>query len=276
MRSAKEENMKLEGKVALVTGGGTGIGEAIARRFVEDGARVCITGRRRQKLEEVAGTLPKGSVLAFAGDVSRYEDIKAMVAAALEFGGKLDILVNNAAKESRGSITELDPEEWRQVIEVNLTAPFILMRECIPHIIKAGGGSVVNIASLGGMRCLPATPAYCTAKAGLIMLTQQAALDYGPYKVRCNAVCPGATKTHLLETVAARLVEKLGTDTDGAYTYFTRNVPLRRACKPEEIAGLCSYLASDDSSFMTGAALLIDGGAAIVDVSGAAVTNAGL
>jgi meso-butanediol dehydrogenase/(S,S)-butanediol dehydrogenase/diacetyl reductase len=268
--------MKLEGKIALITGGGTGIGEAIARRFVEDGARVCITGRRRQKLEEVAGTLAKGSALTFAGDVSRYEDVKAMVAAVLGFGGKLDILVNNAARESRGSITELDPEEWRQVIEVDLTAPFVLMRECIPHIIKAGGGSVINIASLGAMRCLPACPAYCTAKAGLIMLTQQAALDYGPYKVRCNAVCPGATKTPLLETMAVPLAEKLGTDKAGAFTYFTRNVPLRRASKPVEIAGLCSYLASDDSSFMTGAALLIDGGAAIVDISGAAVNNAGL
>jgi meso-butanediol dehydrogenase/(S,S)-butanediol dehydrogenase/diacetyl reductase len=268
--------MKLEGKVALITGGGTGIGAAIARRFVEDGARVCITGRRYKKLKEVADALPKGSALAFAGDVSRYEDIKAMVRAALEFGGKLDVLVNNAARESRGSITELDPDEWRQVIEVNLTAPFLLMRECIPYMIKAGGGSVINIASLGGMRCLPATPVYCTTKAGLIMLTQQAALDYGPSKVRCNAVCPGATRTHLLETVAARLVEKLGTDEDGAFAYFTRNVPLKRVSRPEEIAGLCSYLASDDSSFMTGAALLIDGGAAIVDISGAAVSNAGL
>jgi meso-butanediol dehydrogenase/(S,S)-butanediol dehydrogenase/diacetyl reductase len=268
--------MKLRGKAALITGGGTGIGAAIARRFVKEGAKVCITGRRRQKLEQVAKTLPKESVLAFAGDVSRYEDVKAMVAAALEFGGKLDILVNNAARESRGRITELDPEEWRQVIEVNLTAPFMLMRECIPHIIKAGGGSVINIASLGGMRCLPACPAYCTAKAGLIMLTQQAALDYGPYKVRCNAVCPGATRTHLLETMAVPLSKKLGTNKAGAFAYFTRNVPLQRASKPEEIAGLCSYLASDDSSFMTGSALLIDGGAAIVDISGAAVSNAGL
>jgi NAD(P)-dependent dehydrogenase (short-subunit alcohol dehydrogenase family) len=268
--------MNLEGKVALITGGGTGIGAAIARRFVKDGARVCITGRRRQKLEQVARTSPKGSVLAFAGDVSRYEDVKAMVAAALKFGGKLDILVNNAARESRGSVTELDPAEWRQVLEVNLTAPFILMRECIPHIIKAGGGSVINIASLGGMRCIPACPAYSTSKAGLIMLTQQAALDFGPDKVRCNAVCPGATKTHLLETMAVPLAEKLGTDKVGAYAYFTRNVPLKRASEPEEIAGLCSYLASDDSSFMTGAALLIDGGAAIVDISGAAVSNAGL
>ena len=108
------------------------------------------------------------------------------------------------------------------------------------------------------------------------MLTQQAALDYGQQKVRCNAVCPGATRTRMLGTMADRLAKKLGTDRAGAFAYFTRNVPLQRVSEPGEIAGLCCYLASDESSFMTGAALLVDGGAAIVDISGAAVTNAGL
>jgi NAD(P)-dependent dehydrogenase (short-subunit alcohol dehydrogenase family) len=268
--------MNLKGKVALITGGGTGIGGSTARRFVKEGAKVCIMGRRQAKLEQLAAGLPKGSVLVAAGDVSHYEDIKAAVAATLQFGGKLDVLVNNAAQESQGGVTELDPSEWRYVIEVNLTAPFLFMKECIPHIIKAGGGSVINIASLAGMRCLPAAAAYCSTKAGLIMLTQQAALDYGPQKVRCNVVCPGATRTPMFETMASGLAETLGTDINGAFAYFTRNVPLRRVSNPDEIAGLCCYLASDDSSFMTGAALLIDGGAAIVDVSGAAVTNAGL
>jgi NAD(P)-dependent dehydrogenase (short-subunit alcohol dehydrogenase family) len=268
--------MTLQGKTALITGGGTGIGAAIARRFVKDGAKVCITGRRRQKLEQIASTLPKGSVLVFPGDITRYKHIKAIVAATLEFGGNLNVLVNNAAAESKASITELDPEEWRHVLEVNLTAPFMLMRESLPHMIKAGGGSVINIASLGGMRCIPACPAYCTSKAGLIMLTQQAALDYGQYKVRCNAVCPGGTQTDMLDGMIIPLAQKLGTDKQGAYEYFTKNVPLRRVSEPEEIAGLCLYLASEESSFMTGSALLVDGGAAIVDISGAAVSNARL
>jgi len=268
--------MKLQGKTALITGGGTGIGAAIARRLATEGAKVCIAGRRREKLEQTARTLPEGSVLVFAGDVSRYDDIKAMVAAAVDFGGGLDILVNNAAADSLGRVTELDPEEWRQVIEVNLTAPFLSMRESIPHMIKGGGGSVINIASLGGLRCIPACPAYSTTKAGLIMLTQQAALDYGPEKVRCNAVCPGATRTDMLEKMIIPLSQQLGTDKEGGYSYFTRNVPMRRACAPEEIAALCCYLASDESSFMTGGVLVIDGGAAIVDISGAAVSNAGL
>ena len=268
--------MKLEGKTALITGGGTGIGAAIARRFVKEGARVCIVGRRREKLEQVAKELPEGSVLEFPGDVSRYEDIKAMVAATFKFGGGLDILVNNAATDSLAPITELDPEEWRMVVDVNLTAPFLLMKESIPHMIKAGGGSVINIASLGGLRCIPACPAYTTTKAGLNMLTQQAALDYGKYNIRFNAVCPGATRTDMLEGMIIPLSEKLGTDKAGGYAHFTKNIPLRRACSPDEIAGLCNYLASDESSFMTGSVLVMDGGAAIVDVSGAAVSDAGL
>ncbi len=268
--------MKLKGKTALITGGGTGIGAAIARRFAKEGAKVCITGRRRGKLEQTVKTLPQGKALAFPGDVSRYEDVKAMVAAAVKFGGKLDILVNNAAADSMARITELEPDEWRRVVEVNLTAPFLLMKESIPHMIKAGGGSVINIASLGGLRCVPACPAYSTTKAGLIMLTQQAALDYGQYKIRFNAVCPGATRTDMLEGMIDMISRKMGTDKAGGYKYFLKNVPLRRACEPDEIAGLCCYLASDESSFMTGSVLLIDGGAAVVDISGAAVSNAGL
>jgi len=269
--------MNLKGKTALITGGGTGIGAAVARRFVADGAKVCITGRRRNKLEEVARGLPEGSVLASPGDVSRYDDIKRLVAEATRFGGgKLDILVNNAVTDSMGGITELDPGEWRQVLEVNLTAPFLFMKEAIPGMIEAGGGSVINIASLGGLRCIPHTPAYCVTKAALIMLTQQAALDYGPDKVRCNVVCPGGVKTDLSAKMVGPLAEVLGTDLDGGYQYFAKDVPLKRVADPAEIAGLCSYLASDDSSFMTGAALVIDGGAAVVDVQGAGVANAGI
>lgn len=266
--------MKLTGKTALITGGGTGIGAAVARRFVEDGAKVCIAGRRKEKLEEVAGTLPPESIITCPADVSDESDIKRMVAATLEFGGGLDVLVNNAAAGSMGGVVDLAPDEWRQVIEVNLTAPFLLMKECIPYMIEAGGGSIINIASLGGLRCLPENPAYCTTKAALIMLTQQVALDYGPKKVRCNVVCPGGVITDLSRMMVGPLSEKLGTDEDGGYAYFTKDVPLRRVAAPEEISGLCSYLASDDSSFMTGSVLLIDGGAAVVDVQGAGVNEA--
>ncbi len=268
--------MDLKGKTALITGGGAGLGVAITQRFIKDGAKVCISGRRPEKLEETAATLPEGSVLTCQGDVSKEADVKRMVEKTLEFNGKIDVLVNNAAHDVKGSITDLKPDDWRLVIDIDLTGPFLLMREVLPLMIKAKKGSIINIASMGGMRCLPICPAYCTAKAGLIMLTQQAALDYGPYNIRANAVCPGGIDTELLDEMILPLAEKLGTNKQGSLDYFSKDVPLRRVSKPEEITGICSYLASDESSFMTGSALLIDGGSAVVDVSGAAVKNAGL
>jgi meso-butanediol dehydrogenase/(S,S)-butanediol dehydrogenase/diacetyl reductase len=265
--------MKLTGKMALVTGGGTGIGAAIAKRLVQDGARVCITGRRREMLDQTAKDLPKESVVICQSDVSKYEDVKRMVATALEFGGKLDILVNNASIYTVASITDLDPAEWQSVLDINLTGPFLLMKECIPYMVKNGGGSIINIASLGGVRCLPGSPAYCATKAALIMLTKQVALDYGRYKIRCNAVNPGGVITDMTKKLVVPLMEKLGTDIDGGYKYFSKNVPLQRAGEPYEIASLCSYLASDDSAYMTGAELAMDGGAVIVDIQGAIVSD---
>jgi meso-butanediol dehydrogenase/(S,S)-butanediol dehydrogenase/diacetyl reductase len=268
--------MKLDGKVALITGGGTGIGAAIARRFVADGAKVCISGRRKEKLESVVSSLPAGSAVLCQGDVSKFEDAKRMVDTAVKFGGKLNVLVNSAGYDPPGTVVDVDPALWREVIEVNLTGPFLMMKASIPEMIKAGAGSVINIASLAGLRVIPAMPAYCASKGGLIQLTKQAALDYGPQKVRCNAVCPGAIRTEMLENAMSGLAQALKTDLDNAFIYFTSNTPLKRVAKPDEVAGLCAFLASDDSAFMTGAAVLVDGGAAIVDPNGVAVANVGM
>ena len=206
------------------------------------------------------------------GDVSIYDDVKRMVAVAAAFGDRIDILVNNAASDVMGPITELDPDDWRRVLEINLTGPFLLMRETIPHMISNGGGSVINIASIGGLRCMPGAPAYGTSKAGLIFLTQQTALEYGPFKVRCNAVCPGATRTKMLEEAVSGIAKGMGTDVDGILARFSSHVPLRRVSEPAEMAGVCTFLASDDSSFMTGAILVVDGGATIVDIAGASIS----
>lgn len=268
--------MDLKGKVALITGGGTGIGAAVARRFVADGARVCITGRRREMLEQTIRSLPAGSVIPCAGDVSNLEDARKMVLAAVGFGGKLDVLVNNAGIDLPGSVVEMDPEVWKKVIDINLTGPFFMMKAAIPQMLKSGSGSIINIASLAGIRCIPAMPAYCSSKAGLIMLTQQAALDYGASKIRCNAICPGAVRTEMLVHSMTPLAEALKTDIDGALARMTSYSPLHRVGTTDEITGICSYLASDESTFMTGAVLVLDGGASIVDVNGAAVSSAGM
>jgi meso-butanediol dehydrogenase / (S,S)-butanediol dehydrogenase / diacetyl reductase len=267
--------MDLNGKIAIVTGGGTGIGEAIARRFVADGANVCITGRRKEMLEKVAQSLPAGRVKTCPGDVSDPKDVDRTVETALSFGRGLHVIVNNAGMEQApiAGVVDIDIELWRKVLDINLTGPFLLMKAAISHIMKAGGGSVINIASLGALRSIPGLPAYCASKGGLVSLTQQAALDYGRYKVRCNVVCPGAVKTEMMTSAMGSFAKGLGMDVDGVLTEFSKDVPLHRVSLPAEISGLCSYLASDDSSFLTGAVIPIDGGAAVVDVSGAAISN---
>jgi meso-butanediol dehydrogenase / (S,S)-butanediol dehydrogenase / diacetyl reductase len=272
----RREIMRLDGKVALITGGGTGIGTAIAERFVADGAKVCITGRRKEPLEEVVRSLPAGSAAVCAGDVSNIDDAKRMVEATVAFGGKIDVLVNNAAIDPGGTITDIDPELWRQVLAINLNGPFYLMKFAIPYMMKIGGGSIINIASLAGTRCLPGMPAYCSSKAGLIMLTQQAAVDYGPHNIRSNVVCPGGVRTDMVDKSLGALKDLLKTDLEGVFKFVSANTPLKRFATPEEMGGICSYLASDDSSYMTGSVLLVDGGVAVVDAAGATLNSAGV
>ena len=147
--------MKLKGKVALITGGGSGIGASVAERFVAEGALVCIAGRRREMLDRVVRSLPQGTTMACPGDVSNLDDARRMVRETLAFGGRLDVLVNNAALDQNPSnVIDIDPEVWRRLLEVNLSGPFFLMKASIPHMIEGGGGSIVNIASLAGLRSL--------------------------------------------------------------------------------------------------------------------------
>jgi len=268
--------MQLKGKVAIITGGGTGIGRALAQRFVTEGAKVCIVARRQTVLDKVVQSAPGGAMMACAGDVTNVADTERMAAATLAWGGKIDVVVNCAAIDPGGAIADVDPTVFRKVLEVNVIGPFQVMKATIPHMVKSGGGSIINISSLGGLRCLPTMSPYCTSKAALNMLTQQAALDYGPKKVRCNVVCPGATLTESFGDAVGPLVKALNTDVNGVVARLMASVPLRRAATPEEMTGACVYLASDDSSFMTGCILMLDGGASIVDVSGAAMSSQGV
>lgn len=249
--------MRLKDKTALITGAGSGIGAAIAQRFVEDGAKVCIVGRRQELLEKVAGDLAPGLVKICPGDVAKADDIAKMVKTAADFGGQVDILVNCAGINHPGGVTSIDLKDWDNILAINLTGPFLLMRAVIPMMIKNGGGSIINIASIGGLRCLSDRVGYCTSKAALIMLTQQAARDFGKDKVRCNVVCPGFVYTPM---------------TEGHFGEFGqvdsskfRAVPMGRGALPGEMGGICSFLASDDSSYMTGSVLVVDGGTTIVD-----------
>ncbi|HUJ90922.1 MAG TPA: SDR family oxidoreductase [Syntrophorhabdales bacterium] len=266
--------MRLGGKVALITGGGSGIGAAIADRFVAEGAKVCITGRRQDMLDKVAQSLPPEMVTTCSGDVSKDADVARMVETTVAFGGKLDVLVNNAGISAQGAVGGLDSRQWRNVIEVNLTGPFLVMKEAIPRMIEGGGGSIINISSVGGLRGLPNRPAYCTSKAGLIMLTQQAALDYGAHKIRCNVVCPGGVRTSMTDADFGTVGKMLGMDTEAFVSLLSSEIPLLRFAEPHEIAGMCAYLASDDASFVTAAVLVVDGGTSAASVVGAAVKRA--
>lgn len=259
--------MILKGKAAIITGGGGGIGTEIAKRFVAEGAKICIAGRRMELLTKVADELPSGSAVTCSADVSRPEDVERIIRTALDFTGKLDILVNNAAINPSGKVADLDFSVWQEVIDINLTGPFLMMKASIPHMIKAGGGSIVNVASLAGMRTLPAMPAYCASKAGLIMLTQQAALDYGPQKIRCNVVCPGGVRTPGVQRMIKEMAEKEKVSIDEISRGMTKNIPLRRNAKPENIASICAYLASDEAEHMTATVQVLDGGVSTIDAS---------
>lgn len=266
--------MRLEGKVALITGGGTGIGAAIAERFVAEGAKVCIAGRRQEVLDKVAQALPADSVTTCSGDVSRDEDAARMVARTISFGGRIDVLVNNAGVSAQGAVAEMDSAHWRHVMEVNLTGPFLCMKEALPRMIEGGGGSIINISSIGGLRGLPNRPAYCTSKAGLIMLTQQTAIDYGAYKIRCNVICPGGVRTDMTDADFGAVGKRIGMETDDFVSLLSSEIPLVRFAEPREIGGMCAYLASDDASFVTASVLVIDGGTSAQSVVGAAIKRA--
>ncbi len=264
--------MRLDGKVALITGGATGIGAAIAAAFVAEGARVCITGRRRAVLEHYAASFPRDRLIVCVADVCKVEDVKRMVDTTVAFGGRLDIVVNNAGMTCSGNVVDLDLAVWQKMLDTNLTGPFLVSKYAIPHLI-GGGGSIINVASIAGVLGLPEMAAYCATKAGLLGLTRQVAFDYGAQKVRCNVVLPGAFLTEMLKRGVNDFAESLGVDFEGLLQTLAFPAPLKRIAKPEEIKGLFVYLASDESSYTTAAEFVCDGGAHTVDASAIMLNN---
>lgn len=249
--------MKLAGKVAIITGAGTGIGRACAELFAREGAAVVLAGRRRAPLEEVARGMAAsgGRALAQTCDVTREAEVKALVARSVDTFGGLHLLVNNAAYWMAGTIEETSVEDWERMMETNLKGVFLLVKHALPALRGAGGGSIVNIGSVLGLVGMKRRAAYATSKGGLVLLTKSLALDHAQDKIRVNCICPSLVDT----AMGQESLERAG-DAAAERARRLAQIPLGRAGTPEDVARLALFLASEDSSWITGAAIALDGG----------------
>jgi meso-butanediol dehydrogenase / (S,S)-butanediol dehydrogenase / diacetyl reductase len=248
---------------AIITGGGSGIGAATARRMAQAGFAVCVTGRRREPLEQIAHEVGGHAIVA---DTSEPEGASSVVAEAVERFGRLDALVANAGTGADGTVTEQTLERWNRVIATNLTGTFLACQAALPHLLETRG-AIVTVASLAGLRAGPGSAAYGASKAGAIMLTQCIAVDYGPQGVRANCVCPGWTRTPMADAAMDELAEQRETDRESAYELATATIPARRPGDPEEVAATIAWLAGPDSTYVNGAVIAVDGGSAAVDAA---------
>ena len=254
---------EFEGKVAFITGGGTGIGAEVGRQFAAAGGKVVLMGRRREPLAEVAEAI---SGLVVAGDAADAADVKAALAQTRERFGGVDVLVANAGGHGVGELTTTDDDAWRMATRLNLDTAFVCARELMPELV-ARRGNIVVLSSLAGHFAGPGVVGYVTMKHALIGLTRSLARDYGRQGVRTNAVCPGWVRTAMADEQMQVLVEKYGlADTDAAYALVARDVPLGRAADPAEVADAVLYLASKRASMVNGTFLMVDGGASAVDL----------
>jgi len=242
---------ELEGRVAIVTGASGDIGRAIAVELAARGAHVVATGRDSRRLEETVGAIRAagGSGSQVAADLTSEEDVGRIVEAARSVSGHVDILVNNAGVSPMGSILDIDPADWARCLSTNLTSVYLACRAAIPCMQAGGGGSIVNIAGTLGLTAMPGKAAYCAAKAGVVNLTRQMALDFGGDNIRVNAVCPGFIDTRLNDGLS-------GEDR----SFFLQKLPIASAGAPADVAGMTAFLCGAGGRYITGAAIPVDGG----------------
>jgi NAD(P)-dependent dehydrogenase (short-subunit alcohol dehydrogenase family) len=251
--SQKEYLPRFAGKVVVVTGAGGGIGTAIAERFAREGGQVIVTDSNEQGAKETtAGIIAEGLAAAtYLADISSGEACRKLVADVISDFGKIDVLINNAGINRRGPLMELTQEDWDLTLAVNVTSMFHLCQATIPHMIKAGGGAIVNTASQWGLHPAPGHIAYNVSKAAVASFTENLARDYAPQKIRVNAVCPGEIGTPMLQKAA----ERKGL----TFADFDKMVPFGRIGRPDEVAALMAFLASDEAEFMCGSLVEITG-----------------
>lgn len=243
-------SMRLAGKVAIITGGGSGIGQGIAMAFAHEGAKVVIAGRDQKKLDAVAREIGPAGV-AHQADVSQASDVSSLVGAAIVRFGGIHILVNNAAVLLPGTAESHQEEDWDQTFNVNVRGLWLLSRAVLPHMRSASGGSIINIASVLSMVGARNRVAYSASKGAVLALTRAMALDHAPEKIRVNCICPGIVDTEMVARFAMD---------DNARRQRIAMHPMGRYGQPEDIAHAAVFLASDESAWVTGAAFPIDGG----------------
>lgn len=246
--------MRLEGKTCIVTGGASGIGEATVRRFVKEGARVLIADRNLPAAETLAADLG-GAAHAIACDVRKEESAIAVAARAMELWGQIDVLVNNAGAELNRTYDQTTTDEWDMVLETDLKGPWMLCKHVVPHMVRRGSGSVVNVSSLNGLVGFPLSTAYGSAKGGLVVFTRDMAIELAQSGVRFNCICPGVIETPMMERWT-----QLMPDQEAAKGMLRGVMPIGRMGKAAEVAAAILFFASDDSTLCQGSILSVDGG----------------
>lgn len=250
-------NRQLDGKVAVVTGAGTGIGAASARALAAAGSSVVLFGPEPEDLEKVRSQIEAegGAALVVRGDVSVAADVEALIRSAAETFGGLDVMLNNAAVMLNKTVVEVSEEEWDRVLAVNLKGVFLGCKYAVPQMLERGGGSIVNSGSPHAFATSPKMAPYAAAKGGVLALTRQVAMDFARDGVRSNCVIPGTIDTPML-----RSSQQLSDDPEADRREWAEKHPVGRLGSPEDVARVVVWLASDDSGFITGSALRVDGG----------------